>query len=82
MMVQHSTGWLDLQLLLQRMLTSQVTSLLYGIKLWHYSETTTSSIRIQYKIPDEIVYQVLLVSDIIGINLELVGFTEKLGLFE
>lgn len=81
MMVQLSTGWLVLQLLLQRMLTFQDTSLQFGTK-WHYSETTTSSIRIQYKIPDEIVYQVLLVSDIIGINLELVGFTEKLGLFE
>jgi hypothetical protein len=64
------------------MQTSQVILPACGINLWHYSETTTSSIRIQYRIPDEIVSQVLLVSDIIGINLELVDSMVKLGLYE
>lgn len=63
------------------MLTSQVTYLLLGTK-WHYSEITINLPRTQYKIPDEIVSQVLLVSDITGISLELVDSMEKLGLYE
>lgn len=82
MMVQLSTGWLDLRLQLQQMLTSQVTSPPYGIKLWHYSEITINLPRTQYKIPDEIVSQVLLVSDIIGISLDLVDSMVKIGLYE